>query len=92
MAADFFANSLIFESGRSCTASELYDAYKKFCDCTGINTLPQNIVMPRIAEHPDVKKKRTGKGIRYEGVGINKPESLLILQRIKQKRREAEIF
>lgn len=91
-AADFFADSLIFESGRSCTGSELYDAYKKFCDCTGINTLPQNIVMPRIAEHPDVKKKRTGKGIRYEGVGINKPESLLILQRIKQKRREAEIF
>lgn len=91
-AADFFANSLIFESGRSCTASELYDAYKKFCDCSGINTLPQNVVMPRIADHPDVRKKRTGKGIRYEGVGIKKPESILLLQRLKQKRREEEIL
>lgn len=91
-AADFFANSLIFESGRSCTASELYDAYKKFCDCSGINTLPQNVVMPRIADHPDVRKKRTGKGIRYEGVGIKKPESLLLLQKIRQKRREDEIL
>lgn len=91
-AADFFANSLIFESGRSCTASELYDAYKKFCDCSGINTLPQNVVMPRIADHPDVRKKRTGKGIRYEGVGIKKPESILLLQRLKQKQREDEML
>lgn len=91
-AADFFADSLIFESGRSCTATELYDAYKKFCDCAGINTLPQNVVMPRIADHPDVRKKRTGKGMRYEGVGIKKPESLLLLQRLKQKRREGEML
>ena len=75
-----------------CTASELYDVYKKFCDCAGINTLPQNVVMPRIADHPDVRKKRTGKGVRYEGVGIKKPESLLLLQRMKQKRREDEFL
>lgn len=91
-AADFFADSLIFESGRSCTGSELYDAYKKFCDCAGMNTLPQTVVMPRIAAHPDVTKKRTRNGFQYEGVGIKKPESLLLLQKIKQKRREAEIF
>lgn len=89
-AADFFADSLIFEPGRSCMASELFDAYKKHCDCAGINALPQSIVMPRIAEHPGVTKKRSRKGIRYEGVGINKPESLLILQKLAQKRRADE--
>ena len=90
-AADFFADSLVFESGRSCSASELYDAYKKFCDCAGINTLPQTVVMPRIAAHPDVTKKRTGKGIQYEGVGIKKPEALLLLQKMKQQRRDNEL-
>ena len=48
--------------------------------------------MPRIADHPDVRKKRTGKGMRYEGVGIKKPESLLLLQKLKKKRRDEELY
>lgn len=91
-AADFFADSLIFGPGHSCTGSELYDAYTKYCGCSGINPLPQSVVMPRIADHPDVTKKRTRKGFQYNGVGINKPESLLLLQRFKQKRREEELL
>ena len=53
--------------------------------------VPQTVVMPRIADHPDMTKKRTNKGIRYEGVGIKQPESLLLLQKIRQTRREDEI-
>ena len=91
-AADFFAESLIFEPSRSCTASELYDAYTKYCGCAGINPLPQSVVMPRIAAHPAVTKKRTRKGYQYDGVGINKPESLLILQKLAQKRRDDSLY
>ena len=35
--------------------------------------------MPRIAEHYGVTKKRTKKGFLYTGVGLSKPESLILL-------------
>ena len=89
-AADFFQDSLIFGAQHSATGSELYDAYKKFCDCSGINTLSQSVVLPRIAAHPDVKKKRNNKGMVYHGVGIKKPESLRFLQDIHRKKRAEE--
>lgn len=79
-AADFFSECLIFDATQSATGSELYDAYQKFCRGSGIQALAQTIVLPRIAAHPDVSRKRTRKGMRYDGVGINKPESLVILQ------------
>ena len=79
-AADFFRDSLVFEAGQSATGSELYDAYQKYCGCAGINPLPSSVVLPRIAEHPGVMKKRMNKGTRYFGVGISKPESLNLLQ------------
>lgn len=84
--ADFFAEWLIFESTQSASASELYDAYEKYCGCAGILAQPQTAVMPRILQHPGVSKKRINKGIRYYGVGINKPKSLRILQEINNKR------
>lgn len=83
-AADFFAESLIFETGRSATGSELYDAYQKYCQCSGIYAQSQAVVLPRIAEHPGVTKKRNNKGMRYYGVGVNIPESLLLLRNIKR--------
>lgn len=89
-AADFFGESLIFETGRSATGSELYDAYQKFCECSGILPQPQAVVLPRIANHPGVMKKRTNKGMRYYGVGINKPESLIILQGLARQCRGDE--
>lgn len=76
-AADFFEDRLIFEFNRSATGSELYDAYQKFCQCSTLQPLPQTVVLPRIAEHPGVTKKRTNKGMRYYGVGINKPARIV---------------
>ena len=85
-AADFFAQSLIFEAAQSASASELYDAYEKYCESAGIIAQPQTIVMPRIIQHPGVSKKRTSKGFRYWGVGVNMPESLRILKTRAQNR------
>ena len=87
-AVDFFADSLVFGPRYSAYANELYDAYETYCQCAGIKALSRTIVMPRIAQHPDVKKRRTGKGWLYEGVGTNKPESLRILQKHVQQCRE----
>ena len=89
-AADFFNTSLIFDSSQSATGSELYDAYQKYCDCAGIAPLSQTIVLPRIAAHPGVTKKRTRKGMLYEGVRVNKPESLRILQKRAQRCRDED--
>ena len=67
-AVDFFEDRLIFEFNRSATGSELYDAYQKYCQRSTLQPLPQTVVLPRIAEHPGVTKKRTNKGMRYYGV------------------------
>ena len=81
-ATDFFKESLIFKSTESAYGSELYDAYDKYCSCHGILNKPQNVVLPRIAHEPGVKKLHTSKGKKYYGVGINKPESLKIIERM----------
>lgn len=70
--ADFFEEYLIFNPELVSTGSELYEAYKSYSYNTGTTALPQNIVLPRIALHTDVVKKRTNKGTRYTGVGIRK--------------------
>ena len=61
-ATDFFNKCLNFESNLSTTASELYSAYTTYCQGYRIPPLPQTKVMPRIAEHYGVSKKRTNKG------------------------------
>lgn len=78
-AADFFSTCLSFEPERSATASELYSGYTAYCQGNHIAPLPQTKVMPRIAEHYGVTKKRTNKGFVYTGVGLSKPESLILL-------------
>lgn len=79
-AADFFGESLIFAPDKSATGSELYDAYQRYCQYSNLHPLPQTVVLPRIAEHPGITKKRTNKGMRYYGVGINKPVSIVYLE------------
>lgn len=74
-ATDFFKVSLVFDPEKAATGSELYDAYKKFCQESGILPLPSATVLPRIAQHPGVRKTRTSKGTCYIGVGIYKAES-----------------
>lgn len=91
-AADFFNESLVFGIDHSAMASELYDAYTKHCGCSSLNALPQSVVMPRIAEHPGVTKKRTNKGFKYYGVGVYKPASLVYLEQRAQKCMEEELF
>ena len=76
-ATDFFKVSLVFEPGKAAKGSELYDAYKQFCQESGIQPLPSSVVLPRIAQQPGVKKTRTSKGTCYTGVGIDKPEPTL---------------
>lgn len=76
-AADFFKVSLVFDSQHTAKGSELYDAYKQFCQKSGILPLPPATVLPRIAQQPGVRKTRTSKGTCYTGVGISKPESTL---------------
>ena len=87
-AADFFEDSLVFEPSRTATGTELYDAYQKYCQCSTLRPLPQTVVLPRIAEHPGVTKKRTNKGMRYYGVGVNKPASLVFLENRARKCRD----
>ena len=55
----------------------MYDAYKQFCQESGILPLPSATVLPRIAQQPGVKKTRTSKGTCYIGVGVYKCESTL---------------
>lgn len=85
-AAEFFCHSLIFDDNERAMGGELYDAYLKYCDCSGINPLAQAVVLPRIEAHPGVTKKRTNRGMQYKGVGINKPESLRVIQTMKVQR------
>lgn len=91
-AETFFAESLIFEPDLSATGSELYNEYVSYCQLNSVYKLPQNVVLPRIAECPGVTKKRNSKGIRYYGVGIAKPDprdlpkSLSLLDALKEKR------
>ena len=82
--------SLVFGPQYSAMGSELYDAYEKFCGCAGITAKAQSVVMQRIQQHPDVKRNRTAKGMRYNGVGVDKPESLRILQERNRKKRVEE--
>ena len=89
-AADFFNESLVFGADNSAMGSELYDAYKKYCGCSSLTVLPQTVVLPRIAQHPDVTKKRTNKGYKYYGVGVYKPASLVYLEQRERKCREVE--
>ena len=72
---DFFKVSFVFGAEKAATGSELYDAYKKFCQESGILPLPSATVLPRIAQHPGVRKTRICKGTCYIGVGIHKPVS-----------------
>lgn len=78
-AADFFSTCLNFGPDLTATASELYSAYTTYCQRNHIAPLPQTKVMPRIAEHYGVTKKRTNRGFLYTGVGLSKPESLILL-------------
>jgi phage/plasmid-associated DNA primase len=89
-AADFFNESLVFGADNSAMGSELYDTYQKYCGCSTLNVLPQTVVLPRIAQHPGVTKKRTSKGFKYYGVGVYKPAALVYLEERKRKCREAE--
>ena len=89
-ALDFFQDSLVFGPQHSAMGSELYDAYEKYCGCAGMTAKPQSVVMQRIQQHPDVKRNRTAKGMKYKGVGVDKPESLRILQEMNKKRRAEE--
>ena len=85
-AAEFFCQKLIFDEKQTAMGSELYDAYKNYCDYSDINPLAQTVVLPRIEAHPGVTKKRTSKGMQYKGVGVNKPECLRILHEMKMQR------
>ena len=89
-ALDFFQDSLVFGPQHSAMGSELYDAYEKYCGRAGITAKSQSVVMQRIQQHPDVKRNRTAKGMRYNGVGVDKPESLRILQEMNRKKRVEE--
>ena len=81
------STSLVFGPQHSAMGSELYDAYEKYCGRAGITAKSQSVVMQRIQQHPDVKRNRTAKGMRYNGVGVDKPESLRILQEMNRKKR-----
>lgn len=78
-AADFFSKCLIFETGLSATGSELYSAYTAYCQRCCIAPFSSAKVMPRIAEHYGVIKRRTNRGTFYDGVGVSKPSSLIFL-------------
>ena len=94
-AEPFFRECLVFKEGLSATGSELYAEYTTYCQLNSVYKLPQTVVLPRIAEHPGVVKKRTKKCSRYYGVGIfvpellDKPESIKILDELRE-RREAQ--
>ena len=94
-AEPFFRECLVFREGLSATGSELYAEYTTYCQLNSVYKLPQTVVLPRIAEHPGVVKKRTKKCSRYYGVGIfvpellDKPESIKILDELRE-RREAQ--
>jgi P4 family phage/plasmid primase-like protien len=79
-AADFFSTCLSFEPDLSATASDLYSAYTTYCQGHRIQPLPSTKVMPRIAEHYGVTKKRTKRCFLYTGVGLSKPESMILLE------------
>lgn len=83
-AADFFKSSLIFGSDKAASGSELYDAYTQYCQYSGITALSSNIVLPRIALEPGVKKSRIRKGQCYFGVGVDKYEPPVLARKRKQ--------
>ena len=92
-ATDFFQECLVFDPELSASASELYDEYTTYCRLHSVTKLPQSVVMPKIAEHPAVTKKRTNSCYRYYGVGIYIPEEAARIQGILEdlrKKREAE--
>ena len=89
-ALDFFQDSLVFGPQHSAMGSELYDAYEKYCGRAGITAKSQSVVMQRIQQHPDVKKSRTAKSTKYQGVGVNKPGVLAVLQDMQKQRESAE--
>ncbi len=78
--ADFFEERLRFGMNESASGSELYREYQNYCQCEGVYAQPQSVILPKIAEHSGVVKKRTNKEARYFGVGINKPDSLMFFQ------------
>ena len=79
-ATDFFNKCLSFEPDLSSSGYELYSAYLTYCQAYHLVPLPQTKVMPRIADHYGVTKKRTNKGVLYTGVGVSKPLSLILLE------------
>lgn len=76
-ATDFFNERLIFAPDQSAMGSDLYEAYESYCASCGIAAKPQHVVLPRIAEHPEVTKKRKNTGMFYYGVGV-KPKMQLL--------------
>ena len=89
-AVDFFNESLVFGTDNSAMGSELYDAYKKFCEGSSLDVLPSTVVLPRIAQHPGVTKKRTNKGYKYHGVGVCESASPDYLEKREGECREVE--
>lgn len=87
-ATDFFQECLVFDPELSASGSELYDEYTSYCQLHSVAKLPQNVVMPKIAEHPAVTKKRTNSCYRYYGVGIRTPEPVTEMMRILEAARE----
>ena len=79
-ASDFLSKCLSCEPDLSASASELYSAYTTYCQGYRIPPLPQTKVMSRIHKHYGVTQKRNNKAIIYTGVGVSKPESLILLE------------
>ena len=79
-ASGFFQKCLRFDPKETATATELYSAYKTYCEGYNILQLPSTKVMPRIAEQFGVSKTRTRNGFLYKGVGLSMPKSLILLE------------
>ncbi len=79
-AADFFSKCLSFGSELSASGNDLYSVYLTYCQGYGIPPLPQTKVMPRIADHHGVDKRRKNTGVVYIGVGVSKPKSMILME------------
>lgn len=79
-AADFFSKCLSFGSELSASGNDLYSVYLTYCQGYGIPPLPQAKVMPRIADHHGVDKRRKNTGVVYIGVGVSKPKSMILTE------------
>ncbi|GLO76495.1 hypothetical protein MACH18_35750 [Phaeobacter italicus] len=73
LVAEFLKDRCVLGSKHQVSASNLYGAYRRWCETNSIKPFSQPIFKTEIVKRTNLKQKRTNKGLIWPGVGLRLP-------------------